>query len=113
MLLVDAVADIDTLFALDFFAGTTAGDSTQGVIRADDERVLGHVSGLFLLGHPLVPEVLRRPRGGGIRVGPALGRSNAIPCCVGGCGRGHLLLVDGEFVMLVMHAAVLREDFGM
>lgn len=81
--LVGAVADVHAFLALGLFALTAAGDSVQcggfgGTLRQHGAG--GGVDGLVPVGRPLAPELLRHPRGGGICVGPAGGRSNAIPC---------------------------------
>ena len=109
-LLVDAVADVDALFALLVFAPAAAGDAVErGFVGGTRHRHGGgDVDGLVLLGRPLVPECLRHPRGGGFPVGPAGGRSNGIPCSACGWGRGHLLLVGGQFVVLVRAWGLLR-----
>src|SRR5439155_25341281 len=101
----------DTPFTAHVVARATASDTMEGgfVGGARQRRLCGD-DGLLLLGRPLVPEDLRHPRGGGIPVGPAVGRSSGIPCCAGG-GGGHLLLVGGEFVVGVVHESVLRGAF--
>ncbi len=99
--LVDAVADVDALLALHVLAGATAGDAVQRGLVGGTQTSCPRCA--------LAPGTrLRHPRGGGFRVGPALGRSNAIPCSARGWGRGLLLGgVRGTGEGLFVHARAL------